>query len=71
MEKQRNTGVDGMKRLTFEVSLDMQDILNDCGRVSPAPSKSDMKDLIESLLSWQHPHDERKYISNLKVVAKR
>ena len=38
---------------------------------SYTPSKSEVKEFLEGVLSWQHPNDVRSNFGNVKIVAKR
>ena len=52
-----------MKTYKFNISIDVEDDAN--------TSAHEIKELMNDLLSWKHPHDDRKFFNDLKIVAKR
>ena len=52
-----------MKTYKFDISIDIEDNAN--------TSAHEIKELMNNLLSWKHPHDDRKFFNDLKIVAKR
>jgi len=55
----------------FEITIEVEDDCDRHGNVIPAPKQKEYKEAFEQWLGYRHPYDDRNYIANSKVVAKR
>ncbi len=55
----------------FEITIEVKDDVDRLGNVVDAPTKQEYKEAFEQWLDNRHPHDDRRYIIDSKVVAKR
>jgi hypothetical protein len=55
---------------TFQITIDVADE-DDNGGVSLLPTKREIKQFLTDQLSWNHPHDSRRYFRGVKIIAKR
>jgi len=64
------------RKYKFEITLEVgpSDKDHEFGRAWDDkywPTKSEIRDYLAQYLSYRNPHDDRRNISNVKVVAKR
>ena len=55
----------------FEITIEVAGGVDRLGNVVDAPTKEEYKEAFEQWLEYRHPYDDRRYIVDSKVVAKR
>ena len=55
----------------FEITIEVEGGVDRLGYVFDAPTKKEYKEAFEQWLDNRHPYDDRRYIVDSKVVAKR
>lgn len=61
----------GTKLYKFEITIEVEGDTDRYGNIVPAPTKQEYKKFFEQWLDNRHFHDDRSYIVDSKVVAKR
>lgn len=55
----------------FAITIEVEGGVDRLGNVVDAPTKQEYKEAFEQWLEYRHPYDDRRYIVDSKVIAKR
>lgn len=55
----------------FVITIEVEGDVDRLGNVVDAPTKQEYKKAFEQWLNYRHPHDDRRYIVDSQVIAKR
>jgi hypothetical protein len=58
-----------METFRFEITIEVGSDIH--GDTEGQPTQHEIKEWLETMLSWQHPHDARRYFNDVKIVSKR
>lgn len=53
----------------FEITIEVGSDIH--GDTKGQPTQHETKEWLENILSWNHPHDARRYFNDVKIVSKR
>ena len=53
----------------FEISIEVGSDIH--GDTEGQPTQHEVKEWLKNMISWQHPHDARRYFNDVKIVSKR
>jgi len=58
-----------MNTYKFEITIEVGE--DHFGDMENQPTQHEIKQFLKDVISWNHPHDARRYFGDTKVVAKR
>lgn len=58
-----------METFKFEITIEVGSDIH--GDTEGQPTLHETKEWLKNMISWQHPHDARRYFNDVKIVSKR
>ena len=58
-----------METFRFEITIEVGSDTH--GDTEGQPTQHEIKEWLKTMLSWQHPYDDRRYFNDVKIVSKR
>ena len=58
-----------MQTFKFEITIEVGSDIH--GDTEGQPTQHEIKEWLKNMISWNHPHDARRYFNDVKIVSKR